>query len=90
MEVSQKFYLKRKIDASMYQKLILEKQKSLVGLEAQLQHIYEEENVSQIVKAMKSRISGIELQRKREAENAQKQKDKNELDMAEEIALQVK
>jgi len=90
MEIAQKLYLKRKIDVSTYQKLIMEKREKLIGFEAKLKQIYGEENISHVLEDLKKRLANVEKQRVSEAREKDKAVSEKEREIAEQIAEQLK
>jgi hypothetical protein len=89
MEIAQRHYLKRKFDAATYQKIISEKRQRLIELEAQLQQIYGEESISQVMEELKQRLALVERQRKQQLKERRKTKYREESEIAAQIAEQV-
>jgi len=90
LEIAQRMYLKRKIDAATYQNLIREKQERLIELEAQLKQIYGGESISQIIGELKKRLAAVERQREERLEKERKAKSEKERNIAEQIAEQLR
>ena len=90
MEIAQKMYFKRKIDAATYQKLIMDKREKLIGFEAKLKQIYGEESVSHVLDDLKKRLADVEKQRIEEAKKKDQAVSDKEREIAEQIAEQLK
>lgn len=90
MEIAQNLYLKRKIDVSTYQKLIMEKRETLIGFEAKLKQIYGEESISHVLDDLKKRLSDVETQRILEARKKTRAVSDEEKEIAEQISEQLK
>jgi len=65
LELAEKGYLRRKIDASTYKGLVEENQKRLVELDAGIVELYSEANISKIMKRLKKRLAKLEGLKKR-------------------------
>ncbi|MAF80000.1 hypothetical protein CL629_02885 [bacterium] len=90
MEIAQKLYLKRRIDAATYQDIIKKKQQRLIEFEAHLKQIYGEESISTVMVNLRKRLDGVEIQRSKDAVKKRIKTSRKERDIAEEIAEQLK
>ncbi len=90
MEITQKLFLKRKVDSDTYQKLIRDRKQKLVELEGQLKEIYGEESVKQVISDLKKRLSSVEKQRQDMAVKKRQDIDAEDLEIASEIIEQLR
>ncbi len=89
MDIAEKRYLKRMIDAKTYQDLVQLNQQRLVELEANIRALYDEANVSRVMSCLRQKLS--ELEAKKKTKKRKKAKDEREqgLQIAKEIAEQI-
>ncbi len=90
MDITQKLYLKRKIDGPTYQKLIRDRKQKLIELEAQVKEIYGEEDVNHVMGELKERLSSVESQRKKASKKKKKISEDEEFEIASEIVEQLR
>ncbi len=89
LDIAEKRYLKRKIDAKTYQEMVQRDQHSLIELEAQIKELYKEANVTKVMENLKEKLSEIEKKkRKKRVKRARSEKEEF-LRIAKEIAEQV-
>jgi hypothetical protein len=85
MDLMEKRYLRRKIDAKTYQDLVQKNQQSLIEIEAHIKQLYTEANVEKVMDTLKQKLAQLEEKKKSKA----KSKKEEQLAIAKEIAEQV-
>lgn len=89
MDLMEKRYLKRKIDAKTYQLLVQRNQKELIELEASIKGIYEEANISKVMDNLKQKLSSLDKQNKVRKKTMEEKEEEEQLKVAKDIAEQV-
>ncbi len=85
MDLMEKRYLRRKIDAKTYQDLVQKNQQSLIEIEAHIKQLYNEANVEKVMEALKQKLAQLDEKKKKKF----KSKKEEQLAIAKEIAEQV-
>lgn len=88
MDIAEKHYLKRKIDAKTYQELVQKNQQNLIDLEANIKVLYHEANVSKVMEKLKKKMSELEKPKKPKKKDKKGER-REQLKIAREIAKQV-
>ena len=89
MDIAERRYLKRMIDAKTYQDLVQLNQQRLVELEANIMVLYNEANVSKVMSCLRQKLSELEARKKTKKGKKEKDEGKQELQIAKEIAKQI-
>jgi hypothetical protein len=89
IDLAEKSYLKRKIDASTYKALVEKNQQALVDLEANIRGLYDEANASKVMLDLKERLSELKSTEREGKKKKAKSEREEIVDIAGEIADQV-
>ena len=89
MDLAEKRYLKRKLDAKTYQALVQKNQDTLIQLEAQIKHLYSEANIQKVMDSLKERLSDLEGEKRDNKKKKEKGIRAEELQIASDIADQL-
>ena len=89
MDLAEKRYLKRKLDAKTYQALVQKNQETLIQLEAQIKHLYSEANIQKVMDSLKERLSDLEGEKRDNKKKKEKGIRAEELQIASDIADQL-
>jgi len=89
IDLAEKRYLRRKIDAKTYQQLVQKNQKELIDLEASIKGIYEEANISKVMSNLKQKLLDLEKKKKEKKKDRKHKAEEKQVQVAKEIAEQV-
>lgn len=89
MNITEKRYLRRKLDAKTYLDLVQKNQELLVELEARIKVLYDEANISKVMENLKARLSEIDKNRKKKSTRKTVSEKEQLLQIAKEITEQV-
>lgn len=89
LDLAEKSYLKRAIDAKTYQELVQKNQHRLIDLEAEIKELYAEANVSEVMTNLKQKLSSLEKRKKDRKSKKELGDKKRKMQIAKEIAEQV-
>ncbi len=89
MDIAEKRYLKRMIDAKTYQDLVQLNQQRLVEFEANIMVLYNEANVSKVMSCLRQKFSKLEAKKKTKKREKVKDEREQGLQIAKEIAEQI-
>jgi len=89
LDIAERRYLKRKIDAKTYQDLVQKNQHKLIELEAHIKELYNEANVSKVMEKLKEKIAQLKKQKKTRKKKKKINQRQQQLQIAKEIAEQI-
>lgn len=86
MDIAERHYLKRKIDAKTYQELVQKNQQTLIDLEASIKVLYHEANVSKVMKNLKKKLSELEKPKRPDRKSERREQIKIAREIAKEVS----
>lgn len=89
IDIAEKSYLKRKIDAATYGSLVEKNQQRLVDIEASIKELYDEASVSKVMLGLKEKLSEFESEKKAGRQKKAKYSRKEILGIVRDISKQV-
>ena len=88
MDLAEKKYLKRRIDAKTYQALVQKNQQRLIDIEAEIKEVYDEASVSKIMGDLKKKLSNLNDKKKKGKKSKAKSEEERLMEIASELAEQ--
>ena len=88
MDIAEKKYLKRRIDAKTYQALVQKNQQRLIDIEAEIKEVYDEASVSKIMGDLKKKLSNLDDKKKKGKKTKAKSEEEQLIEIANELAEQ--
>jgi len=89
LDIAEKRYLKRKLDAKTYKDLVQKNQHRLIELEATIKELYNDANISKVMELLKQNLSLLEDQKRTGKKKKSKDDRQEKIDIAQEIADQI-
>ncbi len=89
LDIAEKRYLKRKLDAKTYKDLVQKNQHRLIELEATIKELYNDANISKVMDLLKQNLSLLEDQKRTGKKKKSKDDRQKKIDIAQEIADQI-
>jgi hypothetical protein len=90
INLAEKSYLKRKLDAKTYQDIVQRNQQKLIDIEAQIKELYSEASVSKVMGSLKKGLSDLENQKKAKGKKKALTEKEEQMEIASEIAEQIR
>jgi len=90
LDLTEKSYLRRKIDVKTYQGIVQKNQQKLIEIEAEIKELYSEASVSKVMGSLKKGLSDLENQKKAKGKNKARNEKQEQMEIASEIALQIR
>lgn len=89
MDIAEKRYMRRKIDSKTYQAIVQKNQEKFVELEAHIDELYSEANVSKVMENLKQKLVELEIDSKKSKRKKKESEKEQQLRIAKEIVEQL-
>lgn len=90
INLAEKSYLKRKLDAKTYQDIVQRNQQKLIEIEAQIKELYSEASVSKVMVSLKKGLSNLEDGKKAKGKKKAMTEKDEQMEIATEITEQIR